>query len=197
MTPDGISGRLYKTGGARHLSGTSLRSNITCTSHSFCPTLFQVARITCTSHSFCPTLFQVARNLQRCSSFFLLRAIRQVLDQGPWTLVIRASQRFANREQSERVFCQFHFGPLVQYIDLIPSRVENVAHVLQRQVPTIQTVQKTMEVPETQCLDRMARATVVSQRQVSTVSTCSFGFREVRFRTGSRQDHPEILTTIM
>ena len=40
-----ISGRLDKTGCARHLSGTSLRSNITCTSHNFCPTVqFQVAR---------------------------------------------------------------------------------------------------------------------------------------------------------
>ena len=32
------------------------------------------------------------------------RFAKQVLDQGPWTLVIRASQRFANREPTGRVF---------------------------------------------------------------------------------------------
>ena len=61
VSPDDTSGRLYKTGVLDiYLSGTSLRSNTTCT-----------------SHSFSPTLFQVARDSQRCSSFCLLRAIGQ------------------------------------------------------------------------------------------------------------------------
>ena len=41
-------------------------------------------------------------------------------------------------------------GPLVQCIVLLPSRVDILALVFQRQVPTIQTVQKTVEVLETQ-----------------------------------------------
>ena len=60
-------------------------------------------------------------------------------------------------------------GPLVQYIDLIPCRVGNVALVLQRQVPTIQTVKKTVEVLETQHFDGAVDVTVVLQRQVPTI----------------------------
>ena len=55
-------------------------------------------------------------------------------------------------------------GPLVQYIDLIPIHVENAALVLQRQIPTIQTVQKTVEVFETQHFDGVVDVTVVLQR---------------------------------
>ena len=51
------------------------------------------------------------------------------------------------------------------------DRVADVTVVLQRQVPTIQSVQKTMEVPETQCLDRVADVTIVLQRQVPTIQS--------------------------
>ena len=57
-------------------------------------------------------------------------------------------------------------GPLVQYIDLIPSRLESVALVLQRQVPTIQTVQKTVEVPRSQHVLLSVNGTVVSWLEV-------------------------------
>ena len=61
-------------------------------------------------------------------------------------------------------------GPLVQYIDLFLSRVENVALVLQRQVPTTLTVQKTVEVLETQNFGGVVDVTVVLQSQVPTIS---------------------------
>ena len=66
-----------------------------------------------------PTLFQVARDLHRCTSSCLLRTFRQTgkdpptarreqfgkqgSDQGPWTLVLRASQSFVFGEFNERV----------------------------------------------------------------------------------------------
>ena len=62
-------------------------------------------------------------------------------------------------------------GPLVQYIDLLPSRVDILALVFQRQVPTIQTVQKTVEVLETQHFDGVADVPVVLQRPVPTIQS--------------------------
>ena len=51
------------------------------------------------------------------------------------------------------------------------DRVADVTVVLQRQIPTIQTVQKTVEVLETQHLDGIVNVTVVLQLQVPTIQT--------------------------
>ena len=50
----------------------------------------------------------------------------------------------------------------VQYID----KIVHVSVVMQRQIPTIQTMQKTVEVPLVQFLDRVVDVPVVMQRQV-------------------------------
>merc|ERR1712083_199712 len=53
----------------------------------------------------------------------------------------------------------------VQYID----RVVDVPVVKQRQVPSIQKVQRTVEVPQVQYIDRVVDVPVVKQRQVPSV----------------------------
>ena len=47
-----------------------------------------------------------------------------------------------------------------------PDMIVDVPVVVQRQVPTIQTVQKTLEVSKVQFLDRVVDVPVVTQRQV-------------------------------
>ena len=46
------------------------------------------------------------------------------------------------------------------------GKIVDVPVATQRQVPTIQTVQKTVEVPQVQFLDRMVDVPFVMQRQV-------------------------------
>ena len=49
------------------------------------------------------------------------------------------------------------------------AKIVDVPVVTQRQAPTIQTVHKLVEVPQTQRLDQVARAAAVSQYQVPTI----------------------------
>ena len=87
VTPDGISGRLYKT--------SVLDIAVT-----------RASAATPLGHLSVPDpLYSKWHKTQKGvpRSACCVQFAKQVLDKGPWTLVIRASQRFANREPTGRV----------------------------------------------------------------------------------------------
>ena len=88
VSPDGISGRLYKTG--------VLDISV---ARAFAVTSLVHLTVSVPLYSKWHEIHKGVHRSSCCERF-----AKQVLDQGPWTLVIRASQRFANREPTGRVF---------------------------------------------------------------------------------------------